>query len=75
MDPKNLVRFDLEQAIMQLWNTAEDIKLLYEHYYDNPKRMTEDEVANALIGIYTLANIRGQKTFDLYEKLLQENKL
>lgn len=66
-------RFDLEQAIMVLWDTAEDIQLIYEHYYEHHESMSVDDMANVLLGLQQLVHMRGQKTFDIFERIVREN--
>jgi hypothetical protein len=61
-------RFDLEQAIMLAWQTSDDIDLLYKHHGDAPMPMTEDEVANALLGIKILHDMRMEKLMDTYRR-------
>ena len=62
MNPK----VDLESAIMVAWQTSEDIDLLFKHYGDAPRPMTEDEVLNALLGIKTLHDMRCESLMDKY---------
>ncbi len=66
-------RFDLEQAIMELWHTSEDINTLYESYYDGRERWTEDRMANALLGLSELVNARGDKCFHVFEQVFKLN--
>ena len=65
---------DLESAIMVAWQTSEDIDLLYKHHGDAPKPMTEDEVANALIGIKVLHDLRMEKLMDTYCRKMELNE-
>jgi hypothetical protein len=65
---------DLESAIMLMWQTSEDIKLLYKHHGDAPKPMTEDEVANALLGIEILHNMRCESLMDTYCRKMELNE-
>lgn len=65
---------DLEGAIMLAWQTSEDIDLLFKHYLDNPKPMTEDEVANALLGIKTLHDMRCTSLMDTYCRKMELNE-
>jgi len=57
---------DLEGAIMVAWQTSEDIDLLFKHHCDFITPMTEDEVANALLGIKVLHDMRMEKLMDTY---------
>jgi hypothetical protein len=59
-------RIDLESAIMVAWQTSDDINLLFKHYGDHPKPMTEDEVANALLGLKILHDMRMEALMDTY---------
>jgi hypothetical protein len=59
-------RIDLESAIMVAWQTSEDINLLFKHYGDHPKPMTEDEVANALLGLKIMHDMRMEALMDTY---------
>lgn len=61
--------FDLEQQIMECWGVVDDIKTVYssEHLYENT-----DEMQNALLGLYTLYDLKFNQLFSLYEKFLAE---
>jgi len=61
-------RIDLEQAIMAVWSTNEDLKLFAEHYYDGPKEMTVDETFNHIEGIRCIFELRMNKLWDMYER-------
>jgi len=65
---------DLEQAIMMAWQTSEDIDLLFKHYGDAPKPMTEDEVMNALLGIKTLHDMRCHALMEMHCKVFELNE-
>jgi hypothetical protein len=65
---------DLESAIMLAWQTSEDIELLYKHHGDAPRPMTEDEVANALIGIKVLHELRMEALMDTYCRKFELNE-
>ena len=62
MNPK----VDLESAIMLAWQTSEDIELLYKHHGDAPRPMSDDEIANALLGIKVLHDMRMESLMDTY---------
>lgn len=67
-------RFDLEQAILAMWSTKEDIDLVTSRFLDGAP-MTEDEMANALIGLSALHDMRSQRAFDIFEKLIAVGKV
>lgn len=66
-------QFDLEQQIMQCWNVTEDIDLLYENVLDASPALTHDEIANCLLGMKQLYEMRFNKLFSTFEKLLKEH--
>lgn len=66
-------RFDLEQNIMKCWNVTEDIYLLYENVME--KELTKDQIANALLGLHQLYEMKFEKLFDNFETLVHEKKL
>ena len=70
MNPK----VDLEGAIMKVWQTADDIDLLFKHMIDSPKVMTEDEIANALLGIKQLHEMRMWELDDTYCRKMELNQ-
>ena len=63
-------RFDLEDAIMKVWNTTDDFKIIYESVCDTD--LTEDQIANLLLGATELHNIKCRKLFDIFEKLVND---
>lgn len=68
-------RFDLEQHIMQAWITSEDLDLFLWKLMDSPDEMTEDEIANMLIGIKTIHDARMRKLWNTFEELLSLGKI
>ena len=68
-------RFDLEDAIMRLWGSDQDVETLFKYYYDRQGEVDIEEMANALLGIKQMIQIRGELAFELFEKLIKEEKL
>lgn len=66
-------RFDLEQNIMQCWNVTDDINLLYENVME--KDLTTDQIANTLLGMKQLYELKFNKLWDNFEKLVAEGKI
>lgn len=62
--------FDLEQSIMKTWGTSDDLNMLYENVME--KEMSKDEIANTLLGIISLHNMRSEKCFDIFENVCQQ---
>jgi len=68
-------RFELEQFILAMWSTKEDIDLLAQQYMDNRASMSEDDIANAMIGISTLHDMRSQRVFSLFEDMIKDKEI
>ena len=65
---------DLEDKIMSVWSTADDIDTFLYRYLDSPAEpLSEDDISNTLIGIKTLHDQRCQKLWDAFEKVLANN--
>ena len=65
-----MTQFDLEQAIIRLWGTDEDIQLLYENVME--KNPSIDDIANTLTGLKHIIQMRGEKCFELFETFTRE---
>jgi hypothetical protein len=62
-------RFNLEDAIMSVWHTEEDLNIFFEQYYDGSKVMSKDDVANVLLGLKELHRMRCEKLWDTFKKV------
>ena len=71
---KKYTQGDLEDAIHTAWQTADDLKLFYEHHSDAPRPMTEDEVSNMLLGLYSLHEMRSKKLHDTMCRVFELDK-
>lgn len=58
-------RFQLETDITNLHNIADDLYLLLEGILE--RDMDTDDVANAVLGIATMARLRVDKAFDTFK--------
>jgi hypothetical protein len=58
-------RFQLETDITNLHNIADDLDLLLEGILE--RDMDTDDVANAVLGIATMARLRVDKAFDSFK--------
>ena len=65
-------RFKLEENIMNCWQVVDDLKTVYhsEKLYED-----ENEMQNALLGMFTLYQLKFEELFATYEKLIQEGKI
>ena len=66
-------RFNLEAEIMSVWNTKDDLVAITSRMMDDPDPMTEDEIANVLIGLSELHDIRCKKLFNVFESMVKNN--
>lgn len=71
---KEYTHFDLEDAIHKAWQTADDIDTLYRYYNDADKPMTEDEVANSLLGLKQLHEMRCWELLDMSARVFKLNQ-
>ena len=64
----SLKRFELEQSILNCWNITDELNLLYESIIDNNRgEMTLDKIANILLGMKELYNLKFEKCFEDFE--------
>ena len=64
-------RFELEDAMSNLYQTGEDIDTIIYAIGDCPIKHTEDQILNMLIGIKQLHDTRYQKMWNVFEQLIQ----
>ncbi len=64
-------RFELEDAMSNLYQTGEEIDTIIYAIGDCPIKHTEDQILNMLIGIKQLHDTRYQKMWDVFEQLIQ----
>lgn len=66
-------RFEFEQKIMDCWGICEDIDTLYR--MSDIRGMSEDELANALLGLKTVYGMKFEILFDIFEQMIKEGKI
>lgn len=66
-------RFDLEQQIMACWNVTSDIDTLCESVCESD--MTTDQIANILLGMKQLYELKFDKMFSTFEQLIQDGSI
>jgi hypothetical protein len=71
---KKYTHFDLEDAIYKVWQTADDIETLYKYHGDAEKPMTEDELANAHLGLKQLHEMRCWQLMDMKNRVFELNQ-
>lgn len=67
-------RFNLEQQIMTCWAVVDDIKALNIQMQD-VGNMTEDEIANYLLGLQTIYQVKFEQLFAMFEKSVNDGKI
>jgi transcription initiation factor IIE alpha subunit len=65
-------RFDLEQAIMNCWLITDDLQLVIEAIVDKKYEMTDDEIANLLIGLKQLYQVKFERTLDTFGEVMEK---
>ena len=64
-------RFDLEEKIMETWQTVTDLKTLYR----NIEYMDEDQMLSAVDGLSIFADMRCDSLFRTFESMLHNERL
>ena len=62
--------FDLEQEIMKAWHVVDDIDLLHENVIESD--MSTDDIANVLLGLQSVYNMRFEKLFNAFEEVCKQ---
>ena len=66
---------ELEDKVMGVWSTCADIDTFLYRYLDSPAGdMSEDDIANTLIGIKALHEQRCQRLWDAFEEVIKSTK-
>ena len=66
----NHKQFDLEQGILNCWNICEDMKIVAENVLE-AKTVDRDKLANILIGMADLYQLKFEKTFSDFEETIK----
>ena len=66
-------RFDLEEEIMNIWQTEDDLDAVIHRIMINPDPIPNKEIANLLISVSKIHDLRCQKLFDIFEKMVHDN--
>lgn len=65
-------RFDFEQRLLDCWNITSDLKTLSEGVLE--RNMTKDEIANIVIGLEQLYNLKFDMLFNKFEEMIKEQR-
>ena len=66
-------RFDLEQEILDCWKVTDDIDILLEYVCDGEN--DQDYVANVLLGLKNLYDLKFDRTFATFEECIKNGQL
>lgn len=66
-------RFEFEQQIMDCWGVCEDIGTLAK--MEDIRELSQDELANALLGLKTVYQMKFEILFDMFERMIKEGKI
>ena len=69
--------FDLEQQFLQCWEIIDDVKLITEHFIEDPKwqnmePVLADALMNKYFGLAEVYDLRMQKAWDTFEIVCRE---
>ena len=67
---KKYDRFDLEEEIMKVWQTEDDLDAVVHRMMEDPDPIPNKEIANLLISVSKIHDLRCQKLFDIFEKMV-----
>ena len=68
-------RFNLEEEIQKVWQTADDLDTILYRIMDAPDEPpTEDEITNMLIGLKEIHKSRCLKLMDVFESMVENKK-
>lgn len=70
-------RFDLEQEIMECWKITYDLQDIYRYVMEGDSELStvqRDKVANMLLGLSELYELKFNKTFRTFEECLDRKE-
>ena len=73
MEKKMSDRFDLEEQMLNCWNVTKDINVLTEGVME--KDLTKDQIANALMGLEQIYDLKFDKMWTTFIKLIEDKKI
>ena len=72
IDDETVYNLELEQHIMECWGMVDDVNLLYKEVMDNDLHKDQDKLANALLGLCTIYEMKFEQAFNTYEETLKQ---
>jgi len=68
---KDQIIENLEQHIVECRRIVDDVNLLYKEVMENDLHKDQDKLANALLGLCTIYEMKFEQVFNTYEKTLK----
>lgn len=68
-------RFELEDAMSDLYQVGNDIEAIIYAIGDSPVKHTEDQLLNMLIGMKQMHETRYQKMWNIFEQLIKNGTI
>jgi hypothetical protein len=65
---------DLEDSIYKVWQTSDDLEVFFKYHGDAEQPMTEDEVANTLLGLKQMHDMRCHALMDMMCRVFELNQ-
>lgn len=59
-------RFKMEEQLMKVWSMMDQLDTIAEGVLEY--EWSEDDVANAVVGLKTMLNLEMEKTFNMFEQ-------
>ena len=75
IDDETVYNLELEQHIMECWGMVDDVNLLYKEVMDNDLHKDQDKLANALLGLCTIYEMKFKQAFNTYEEILKQRMI
>lgn len=73
MSLKPTNRFTLEENILDCWNIVDDLKTLYAA--PDLRQLSEDELQNALLGLFTLYQLKFEKLNHTFNQMVTDGQI
>jgi hypothetical protein len=66
-------RFDFEQSLMKCWNITEELDTIAAGALEYD--WSKDQIANSLIGLKVIYDLKFNQLFDMFERGVRERKI
>lgn len=70
---KEFCRFEMEQQLLDCWKVTDDLNAVFEGVIEQD--MKRDDVANVLLGMQQLYNLKFEKLWRLFEEGIRDGNI